>query len=756
MAHIKGQNSGLWMPQTTHEKIDSQKMFIENMEQHERNYTDLIGRVHAQVNSITELKALNVQANAIKEGTMVLVSGHGLYYYTLVSEEEADDKEIIAPSTGSGLWILSGGGGNLIVDDADYGEDTDKDQDGIAIKIKKLFNKKLKKNFFPITTTKAVRDTASGKTLFELLTNIAFTGDAEEESPSVYRDADMLGGIEAKAFALKEDYNGIICVLLADNWVYDGISGTYLYTVPIPSLTGDELFDVNLYDDGTASQEQIDTFNELVSRIDVNAGEVVVQALDKPTITFSVILRGMCNIEDVVVANLSDVIDKCEELDGYVSANTDTITKLNNDLKQVIKFGDMEGNTIKEKLEFFFNNYNSGLLLIGDITIDEPIVLPKKDLRKLTLSSGTITLNCNMIQGVNYLPNFNNIIFKGNSNYIIESGYIGAQFNSCIFHKCGIIDLGVTGEAYIQSFYILNCKCYAQTVNFLRAPQCYDFKCVNSQFESTSLSAIQIYGGSSFNVVQASIDNCLFEGFTSVPPIRLGSAFNHSITNCYFEANFNGSIEYISKSNDVHGIIEGCIFSAEADKMLNSHIIALSSSPNNLKVYNNVSKRGELMHHNTSWMSVNGNRSYVGEKLYNYGYTHSQGYTNYTFENKELTINIPVGYGEFFSTGSCKYDILIVGQYSTGSAWYKGFIDATLYLYGGMVDGSVTPCAKLVINNNVNHSNGTGDAEITVDLEGFKMTSSKGLVKLKTSNFVEIRNVQLIDYQTLGSFYKIQ
>lgn len=321
MAHIKGVNSGLWMPQSTHEQIDSQKMFVENMEQHEVNYTELIGRIQAQVDSISKLKALDVSSDAstIKEGTAVMVSGSGLYYYTLLSKEETDDEEVIAPNTGDGKWILSGGGGNLIVDDADYGEDTDSDQNGLALKIKKLFNKKLKTNFFPITTTKAVRDTSTGKSLFQLLEIIPMMEDEGEVDPAEIRDADTLGGIDADEFAKKSDYNGIICILLADKWVMTDDT-TYKYTIQLPSLTGNELFDVNLYDDGSVTDAQIDAFSDLVTRIDVNAGEIVVYASAKPSVTFSVIFRGMCVINSAIIANLSDVMSKYDSIESRVAA----------------------------------------------------------------------------------------------------------------------------------------------------------------------------------------------------------------------------------------------------------------------------------------------------------------------------------------------------------------------------------------------------------------------------------------------------
>lgn len=320
MAHVKGKNSGIWMPQSTHEKIDSQKMFVENMEQHEANYTELIGRIHAQVESIARLKALDVSSSdtTIKSGTVVMVNGVGLFYYNPNSTETVDNEEIIKPTNGNGRWILSGGGGNLIVDTVDYGEDKDSDQNGLALKIKKLFNKKTKTNFFPITTTKAVRDTSTGKSLFQLLGIIPMMEDGDEVSSSDIRDADTLGGVDAEEFAKKSDYNGIICILVKENWVKQG--EFYYYTVTIPSLTGNEFFDVNLYDDGTATQEQIDAFNELIVRIDVNAGAVEIKAYEQPTTTFSIILRGMCTVDQTIIVNLSEVMARYDALEARVKA----------------------------------------------------------------------------------------------------------------------------------------------------------------------------------------------------------------------------------------------------------------------------------------------------------------------------------------------------------------------------------------------------------------------------------------------------
>ena len=363
MAHVKQKNSGLWVPQSTHEKIDSQKMFIENMEQHEANHTELIERIHGKVDSIAKLKALDVSSadSTIKSGTIVVVDGIGPYYYTLLSEEKADDEEIVAPNTGEGLWILSGGGGNLIVDEADYGEDTDSDQGGLILKIKKLFNKKTKTNFFPVTTTKAVRDTSTGKSLFQLLNIIPMTEDEGEIDPAEIRDADTLGGISADEFAQKKDYGGIICVLLAENWVKNGSS--YTYTIAIPSLTGDEFFDVSLYDDGSATEEQISAFNELITRIDVNNGAVVVQASAQPTVSLSIVLRGMCNIDETVVVNLSEVVSKVNEFEKSLEDINSNLKPITSMIEITVTKGEC---TLPQSV---LNNYNGNYICISQPNI---------------------------------------------------------------------------------------------------------------------------------------------------------------------------------------------------------------------------------------------------------------------------------------------------------------------------------------------------------------------------------------------------
>lgn len=188
----------------------------------------------------------------------------------------------------------------------------------MAIKIKQMVDLITGKKVYPLTTTKAVKDTTTKKSLFELLKLTPFMDEVvEEEVGSLDRDADTLGGKPSDDYALRSDYNGIICVMLASNW--KDVGGSYQQSIAIPSLNGNEFFDVELYDDGTATDDQIYAFGELVTRVDVNDGEVVVSASEKPTVTFSVILRGMCTVDTTIVANLSDIMSDIDTMSAKIS-----------------------------------------------------------------------------------------------------------------------------------------------------------------------------------------------------------------------------------------------------------------------------------------------------------------------------------------------------------------------------------------------------------------------------------------------------
>lgn len=74
-----------------------------------------------------------------------------------------------------------------------------------SLKIKQMFDLITGKKVYPLTTTKAVKDTTTKQSLFDILKVTPIIDESESEvSESVARDADTLGGKPPSAFALSE------------------------------------------------------------------------------------------------------------------------------------------------------------------------------------------------------------------------------------------------------------------------------------------------------------------------------------------------------------------------------------------------------------------------------------------------------------------------------------------------------------------------------------------------------------------------
>lgn len=476
------------------------------------------------------------------------------------------------------------------------------------LKIKQLIDRVTGKNIYPITTTKAVKDTATKKSLFQLLSNIPMYDDEEEPAVmSVRRDADTLAGIEASAFALKEEYNGIICVLLNDGWVYEEASGTYLYTIPIPALTGDELFDVNLYDDGTASQDQIDTFNELVSRIDVNAGEVVVQSLDKPEVTFSVILRGMCNIEDVVVANLSDVIEKydqinedVEHLKNYVTPQmygakgdgvTDDTTAFQNALNKILELG---GGTL------YIPKGNYYITPLTPVPCN--IIITGSGESSILVCNGSIFDFAQNDSVKLFHYHFNNLQFRQNTEdgYSIDAKYtmqtanqtFGIRVDNCKFTSTTTKIGGAIRLVHYADFYITN-SLFVETNDGIYINNVVNAFIIGCNFTGV-VKPLHVQGdeGSETSTCGIMVDSCKFIANDNAPilehadyvtlnhcmidynnsPLKLLKNVSATVKGCYIGASVTPVMEV---SGILHNIIEG----NRITNYLNDGISMLVSSP---------------------------------------------------------------------------------------------------------------------------------------------------------------------------------
>jgi hypothetical protein len=101
--------------------------------------------------------------------------------------------------------------------------------------------------------------------------------------------------------------NSFTVILILSGWVSDGGTG-YKNEVMVSSLTGNEILTAVLYNDGTATEEQLRIFDTCITNIETVAGKVIFYCSELPTVTFSVILKGKMAAPPEVVVNLSQVM----------------------------------------------------------------------------------------------------------------------------------------------------------------------------------------------------------------------------------------------------------------------------------------------------------------------------------------------------------------------------------------------------------------------------------------------------------------
>lgn len=107
MAHIQSELLKLWKPQNLSiDKINSQKMFIDNIDALESFGLSVLKRTSMPVASITELRSIDTSDTSLyTDGMMIMVKSNGLYFFNRSSTEVDDGKNVIAPTNGGGRWI---------------------------------------------------------------------------------------------------------------------------------------------------------------------------------------------------------------------------------------------------------------------------------------------------------------------------------------------------------------------------------------------------------------------------------------------------------------------------------------------------------------------------------------------------------------------------------------------------------------------------------------------------------------------------
>jgi len=107
MAHINKAYSGLNRPQNiSFDKIDPQKMFVDNIEILENLYINNIKTIILPTSSIATLRAINTSdIDIFTDGKLINVIGIGIFYFVRANTDVDDNINIIAPTIGGGRWI---------------------------------------------------------------------------------------------------------------------------------------------------------------------------------------------------------------------------------------------------------------------------------------------------------------------------------------------------------------------------------------------------------------------------------------------------------------------------------------------------------------------------------------------------------------------------------------------------------------------------------------------------------------------------
>ena len=209
------------------------------------------------------------------------------------------------------------------------------------------------------------------------------------------------------------------------------------------------------------------------------------------------------------------------------------------------------GATSCEKLFNALDTITNGVILAGDIVIDDVYTPQNKDYRNIAIHGATITLNVDnwydaTTAASKSVPKFNdcNIIGNGYTFYTSDTCIVGPEFDGCTINNMTLFNSTAIGN-YVQSL-----RLHGSTLNdvetFINAEYVFDMKIIDSRIESAYGKLITLYGNDG-SIRQGSVHNTCIEGRTGVV-FEINSAFDFVIDRCYFESNANGLIKQTNNS----------------------------------------------------------------------------------------------------------------------------------------------------------------------------------------------------------------
>lgn len=108
MAHVQTPYLNLWHPQDLAvDKINSQKMFVDNTLAMEAFAKQILQNAHQPVNTLAELKAIDTSDTELfKTGMLIMVRDYGIYSFNRNSAA-IESNAVVAPTVGGGRWIAT-------------------------------------------------------------------------------------------------------------------------------------------------------------------------------------------------------------------------------------------------------------------------------------------------------------------------------------------------------------------------------------------------------------------------------------------------------------------------------------------------------------------------------------------------------------------------------------------------------------------------------------------------------------------------
>ena len=122
--------------------------------------------------------------------------------------------------------------------------------------------------------------------------------------------------------------NSTLLILSSGNWI-EQTDGTFTNTVSHKGFTENDKLTVDLYDDGTLTELQLNEYEQYIDKFEIASGTLVVTANTKPTQTLTIIVKG--DFESTVnnIGNIEELLQnqsiKMEQLESNFTMAAEAI-----------------------------------------------------------------------------------------------------------------------------------------------------------------------------------------------------------------------------------------------------------------------------------------------------------------------------------------------------------------------------------------------------------------------------------------------